>query len=46
MVKDKLYYKEQIQDGTDRNRHVVKRSETVFVIVTLLLEDTVVGMLP
>ena len=27
LLKGKLYYKEQIQDGTDRDRLVVKRSE-------------------
>ena len=28
LIKDKLYYKEQIQDGSDHDRLVVKRSET------------------
>ena len=28
LVKGKLYYKEQIQDGTDWNQHFVKRSES------------------
>ena len=46
LVKGKLYCKEQVQDGTDRNRHVVKRSKTVFLIVTSLQEDTVESILP
>ena len=27
LLKDNLYYKEQIQDGTERDRFVVKKSE-------------------
>ena len=46
-VKSKLYYKEQIQDGSDRDR-LLKSSEAdrVFSNVTSLQEDTEGGMLP
>ena len=47
LLKGRLYYKEQIQDGTDHDR-LVKRSEAdrVFSSVTSLQEDTEGGMLP
>ena len=47
LVKGKLYYKEQIQDGLDLDCLAVKKSKTdrVFLSVTSLQEDTEGGML-
>ena len=47
LVKGKLCYKEQIQEWSDRDRLVVKRSEIdrVFSSITSLQEDTVGGIL-
>ena len=39
LAKGKLYYKEQIQDGTDSNQLVVKRSETDRVFLKCHLNE-------